>query len=490
MVSTGSGWETQPSHKDLTTMKYHRGDIGPWLDVRNAELTTFNSWDETLVGLKSIDEKTLTATFSIPAGHPPGSFRFHEMIDGNIVNWQKGQAYIIWNVREGMHEPGQWYLDRTEEKLVYWPLTGEDVSKINVITPTKETVINIEKETNNITLKGLVISCTKTSLIEYGFGALAFKGAINGNGINNCRFVDLTVENVGGYGIRASGNDILIEGCEIKYTGAGGVTIDGQNVTFTNNHVHDDGLTYPSGVGLYIGANDCRINHNEVHGTTYTAILCVGQGNILESNLVYDVVKELNDGGCFFIAGKDNIIRGNYCHEGPEDEEKWALYSFRGENIFNWAYYMDKEATNCIFENNLAINTVRPNHMHWTKNCIVRNNVFIDRGTQTFTFPRTFGLTFEKNILIADEIIFSKQSDAVTVMPNNILFSRKNIVTLEEVVIYTVVDTRPFKPRDGTVFADPLFVDWENGDFNFKPDSPAHKLGIKPIDVSAAGLKK
>ena len=35
---------------------------------------------------------------------------------------------------------------------------------------------------------------------------------------------------------------------------------------------------------------------------------------------------------------------------------------------------------------------------------------------------------------------------------------------------------------------DPLFVDPENGDFRFKPESPALKMGIVPIDVSKAGL--
>jgi hypothetical protein len=37
---------------------------------------------------------------------------------------------------------------------------------------------------------------------------------------------------------------------------------------------------------------------------------------------------------------------------------------------------------------------------------------------------------------------------------------------------------------------DPLFVDPENGDFRFKPDSPALKMGIVPIDLSQIGLKK
>ena len=37
---------------------------------------------------------------------------------------------------------------------------------------------------------------------------------------------------------------------------------------------------------------------------------------------------------------------------------------------------------------------------------------------------------------------------------------------------------------------DPLFVDAENGDFRFKPGSPALEMGIKPIDFSKIGLRK
>ena len=36
---------------------------------------------------------------------------------------------------------------------------------------------------------------------------------------------------------------------------------------------------------------------------------------------------------------------------------------------------------------------------------------------------------------------------------------------------------------------DPLFVDPANGDFRFKPDSPALKLGIVPLDMSKVGLR-
>ena len=47
--------------------------------------------------------------------------------------------------------------------------------------------------------------------------------------------------------------------------------------------------------------------------------------------------------------------------------------------------------------------------------------------------------------------------------------------------------------RDGvdahSLAVDPLFVDPANGDLRFKPDSPALKLGIVPLDMSKVGLR-
>ena len=39
-------------------------------------------------------------------------------------------------------------------------------------------------------------------------------------------------------------------------------------------------------------------------------------------------------------------------------------------------------------------------------------------------------------------------------------------------------------------YGDPLLVDYKNGDFRFRPDSPAIKLGIVPLDLSTVGLTK
>ncbi len=40
-----------------------------------------------------------------------------------------------------------------------------------------------------------------------------------------------------------------------------------------------------------------------------------------------------------------------------------------------------------------------------------------------------------------------------------------------------------------SIVADPLFVDPENDDYSLRPESPAFKLGFKPIDISRVGLR-
>jgi hypothetical protein len=49
--------------------------------------------------------------------------------------------------------------------------------------------------------------------------------------------------------------------------------------------------------------------------------------------------------------------------------------------------------------------------------------------------------------------------------------------------------TYQLKAEDGNLLVDPLIVEFEKGTVRFAPDSPAGKLGIKPIDVSGAGRR-
>ncbi len=122
-------WERKPTREELTTMPYDPKDIPATLDVRNAEVRLYHMWAESLVGVASNDTQRHALILSSEPAWPPGA-----------LNRRK---YVILNTREGMTRPGQWYLDRTAGRLVYWPLPDEDMAKIKIIAPTTERVIRI-----------------------------------------------------------------------------------------------------------------------------------------------------------------------------------------------------------------------------------------------------------------------------------------------------------------------------------------------------------
>jgi hypothetical protein len=467
MSTTGGGWKRKPTTEELTTMKYRPEDIGPWLDVNNAEITIYHMWDESLVGLKAIDTDKHILTFSSPTGHPPGAFGV--------------KKYVIWNVREGMTRPGQWYLDRTAGKLVHWPLPGEDMTKAEVIAPIIESIVHIrgtrQNPARNITIRNLMLSVTTTPLEAGGFGAGRFDGAVSVATAENCRLIELEITNVGGQGIKASGDNLLIERCHVHNAGACGIRCRGNKAVVTDNTIHDVGLTYPSAIALQGGGRDCLISHNEIHDCPYTAINCGGERNRVEHNLIYHAMKELHDGGGIYcFAGKDVVLRGNFIHDIIDTGRYGAS-----------AYYLDERSENCLVEGNLSVGVVRPSHNHMAKGNTIRNNVFISDGDARITFPRSSNYTFERNVIRAEGQIVVENPDGITTMRNNVMFSAEGKIQFRRLKDYSQVGSYSFEGNEENLTADSLITEFENGQVIFAPDSPALRLGIKPIDVSDAG---
>jgi len=470
MSTTGGGWKRKPTNEELTTLKYRSEDIGPWLDVNNAEVTVYHMWDESMVGLKAIDTEKQILTFSSPSGHPPGAFGV--------------KKYVIWNVREGMTEPGQWYLDRTAGKLVYWPLPGEDMTKAEVFAPTIESIIRIKGTRANpakdITIRGLKLSVTTTPLMAGGFGAGRFDGAISIASAKNCCLTGLEIVNVGGQGIKASGDGLRVERCHVHNTGACGVRCSGNKAVVTDNHIHDIGLTYPSALALQGGGRDCLISHNEIHDCPYTAINCGGQRNRIEHNLIYQAMLELHDGGGIYcFAGKDLVLRGNFIRDIVDTGGYGAS-----------AYYLDERSENCLVEGNLSIGVVRPSHNHMAKSNTIRNNVFICDADARITLPKSSDFTFEYNVIQAKGQIVLENPDAITTMRNNVLYSTEGIIQFRRLKDYSRTGDYSFEADTENLTADPKIIEFEEGRVKFAADSPALKLGIKPIDVSDAGIRK
>jgi len=187
MSTTGGGWKRKPTEAELTTMRFRAATIGPWLDPEGAEVTVFHMWDESCVGLASIDLERREMRFSSPCGHPPGAFGV--------------QKYVVWNTARGVTKPGQWFLDRRAKKLVYRPMPGETVANLKAYLPTLTVLIGVW-DVERVTLRNLDLEVANVPLKAGGFGAGEFDGAITAANCPHLRCENVRVQAVAGTGIK------------------------------------------------------------------------------------------------------------------------------------------------------------------------------------------------------------------------------------------------------------------------------------------------
>lgn len=508
MTSTGGGWEREPTEEELTTLRYKEGDLGPWLDVNNAELTVYHAWDDSMVGISAIDPEHRVLTFSTPTGHPPGGF-------GSWV--PHANTYVVWNVREGLTEPGQWFLDRTAGKVVYWPLPGESLSSVQAIAPTTERIIEVVGRSGapvaGLTLQGLTLSVTHTPLVAASFGTERLDGAITGMApLVDCQFLNLVIRNVAGNGIKlrdqvrsrsevgarrvrpSENRGIRIERCEVRTIGAEGIYLTAQDSAITDNLVAHVGVMYPAAIGVRFTGDRIEVSHNEMRNTSYSAVAGhFGKGARVEYNSFSDVMQVLRDGAAIYVFYVEELVmRGN------------VTTASKGSVTRAHAYYLDEFSENCEVAENLAVDMGWPLHNHMGQNNRIWGNVLISHGDVHVTFPRSSGFSMERNVIYAGGKIVLDGINAIVELADNVFYSKIGDVVGIEQEIYTpggpIVSLRlnpdaqigqeyPLKSGGGILLADPLLIDLDGGDYRFRAGSPALRLGIQPIDVSRAGRR-
>lgn len=68
-------------------------------------------------------------------------------------------AFYLTNALQFLDEPGEWYLDKVERKIYYWPKVGEDMHKASVLVPHLETLLRVEgtmdRPVQHVHIKGI-----------------------------------------------------------------------------------------------------------------------------------------------------------------------------------------------------------------------------------------------------------------------------------------------------------------------------------------------
>ena len=500
-----------PSDEDLgpDAMKYRPGHFQNWKNLNDVEVVIYHFWNHSRLRIKELDEEDNVVVFTGRIGRSLGS-------GGNR------NRYYIDNVLEGLDEPGEWYLDRHTGKLYYWPVEGWQ--RHDLRAPVLNEIVRFEGDVQGenkveyINFRGLIFSDTDYILPDEGIptirdpGDIWFPAALTLEGAANCIFRDNTVRNVGTYAINLTGDGNLVKGNLIHDAGSGGIMTRSygrlRNV-ITHNHIHDCGLVFHAGTGINIDDGGGLIANNLIHDISHSGIYGrhfssdygqdherrnQEQGLIIEYNEIYDCMHDMNDGAGIFIRDDHIVIRNNLIHD--------ISPSPFGHGSTAWGIYLGCETRNCLIENNVVYRA-RGGQLVWfqSKNNTFYNNIFIDSGRNQINYSNP-GNAHHERIRLLRNIICYSDPDAYLFRASgerslplesdyNLFFQSQG----HEFTIAGVSGTPTYKEWQDrgydkhSIVADPLFTDPANDDYSLKPESPAFKLGFKPIDLSRVGIR-
>ncbi|MBS2028263.1 MAG: right-handed parallel beta-helix repeat-containing protein [Deltaproteobacteria bacterium] len=223
------------------------------------------------------------------------------------------QPWYAENLVEEITEPGEWWLDRSNGQLYFWPPTA--LAGHHIVVSTLDGPLVTLQQAKNVTLEDLSFLAGRSNLVSVSSSA-------------DIRLRNLTLQGAGTDAVAVSGTDVGVELAHIFGSGNGGVRITGGdrpsltpgNDYVENSHIHDFGrweTTYRPGVSLDGVAN--RASHNLIHASPHAAILYGGNEHVIELNDIHDVCRIAADSGAIY-AGRDwgargNIIRNNFIHQ-------------------------------------------------------------------------------------------------------------------------------------------------------------------------------
>jgi hypothetical protein len=215
------------------------------------------------------------------------------------------------NLLSELDMPGEYYLDRTNRLLYFWPSKAGGRAVLSLT----EGLVRAENLTN-VTFRGFTLEACRGTAISLKGGA-------------DCHVTGCTIRNTGQQAVQVSGGERHeVYGCDIYFTGTGGISMSGgDRKTLTpahhnaeNNHVHQyarRARTYHPGISVSGVGN--RIAHNLVYDGPHMALSAGGNDHVVEYNEIHNVVEESGDAGAYYV-GRDwtqrgNVLRYNYWHD-------------------------------------------------------------------------------------------------------------------------------------------------------------------------------
>ncbi|MCZ2151124.1 MAG: right-handed parallel beta-helix repeat-containing protein [Bryobacterales bacterium] len=526
-VPDGDQWEKWPLAKpggNERQIMIPEGMIRRWPYLPDVELnvlpTLYSYWQNRILPVVQTDDQTGTITFGQRVS--PSDLRLPDKI-----------PFRIENTLDGISQSGKWRLDSQNGRLYLWPPDDADPSEAEIVVPALSGAIELRgNEEQNRFVRFL--DFRDLNLTHMKDVAILIRSA------EDCAIERCKIMNAAGDGIqvRLYAQRLRLAFNEISRIGGTGILITGypagthqvnRDHLIAGNHLHHCGELNWRGAGISLNmVGNSTIRNNLIHDMPYGGIMVIGpklrefqnhwgshrwdeigEGpftvenikrfipgyNVVEKNIIHDFHLQLDDGGGIYIhATHHNLIRDNLVYRSARE------YSF--------GIYLDNNEIDTVIENNVVYQCPDPAIsdgsvgsailLHANGRNTVRNNILAD-GHRLFFFNKSCGgQTMTHNVLLYGERpqLKPKPDPALTpqaefdagasVMDDNLFWAVDDSARAKLTSLLAVWRARGGWDRDSIV-ADPLLADPEKLDFSLKPDSPAYKLGFKPIDLSDLG---
>lgn len=441
---------------------------------------------------------------------------------------------FVENIFEELDEVNEWYYDKEERVLYFYPPAGMDLNRAVIETPQ---IINLfewrgkeNQPVENIHVQGVELTHTLRTFMEtsepllrsdwaiYRGGAVLFENACHCS-IKKCYF-----NRVGGNAVFFSNfnRHNEVSGCHIAFAGGNGVCFVGDpdavrspsfkcnefvpieeldleagpktsnypaHCLVYDNLMHGLGRVEKQVAGVQISmAQDITVSHNTIYDLPRAGInISDGTwgGHILEHNDVFNTVLETGDHGAFNSWGRDRYWHPNYntlteiTINHPElillDAVKTTI--IRNNRLrcdHGWDIDLDDGSSNYHIYNNLCLNGGLKLREGFYR--IVENNIIINNSFHPHVWFPESGDVFTRNIVSANYFPIRVNSWGKEV--------DYNIFPDEAALIKAQANGTDAHSLAGII----EFVDPEKGDFRIKKGSFAFSVGFENFDIDKFGV--
>lgn len=489
---------------------------GPWAEVSNAWVQGFWGYDygdswERIVSADT-NKNTLTLNWPGAAGSndtPP-----------NPGAYTANQRFFYFNILEELDSAGEYYIDRINTNLYFWP--PNTITNGACILTITTNIVNMSG-VSNVAFSGLVFEGGRSALIQISNGG--------SNIISGCTLVGGSADGIkiltsSDTGVsRSSFINLGQRGIWIYGSGNRTNLISGNNFITCNTFSNLSRLCIANKVAINLKHNytlpmdevGVYISHNLFTSLPHQAISINGNDHVIEYNEIYNVCNETGDAGAIYGGGdptfRGTIIRYNYMHD---------IHMTGGASNFTGVHgiYADGGYSGNLIYGNVFCNVDHGIFINGGRDNIIQNNIFVDITNSIAGKLAPFGFYINQACLYNgftnqtssywqrltnipyQSVLWSNKyptlatiTNGPTGVPNiNVCYATNNQIISNISSNNTTWDTWLDSANTNSTIlnnltnSDPLFVSYPNHNFYLQSASPAYGLGFHWIPLFQMGL--